>query len=101
MVYSVHFTNQALADQEGIAEYLAGSLRNPSATRRFFDELDGAVSTLERMPEAFAISSEPRLGALGYRKILFMNYVALFKVKSRHVYIMHIFHQSQDYAKLI
>ncbi len=101
MAYSVHFTNQALADQAGITEYLMRSLGNPDAARHFLDELEGLVSTLERTPEAFAILEEPRLGALGYRKIPFMNYIALFRVESDHVYITHLFHQCQDYARLV
>lgn len=101
MAYSVHFASHALADQAEIAEYLMGSLKNPSAARRFLDELEGVVSTLERTPEAFAILTEPRLGALGYRKIPFMNYVALFRTESNRVYITHLFHQSQDYARLV
>ena len=101
MAYSVHFTGQALADQAGITEYLARSLENPDAARHFLDELEGLVSTLECTPEAFAILAEPKLGALGYRKIPFMNYIALFRVEADRVYITHLFHQSQDYARLV
>ncbi len=101
MGYSVHFTRQALADQAAITEYLVSNLGNPEAARHFLDELEGAVSALERTPEAFAALEEPRLCALDYRKILFMNYVALFRVESDRVFISHIFHQSQDYARLV
>ena len=101
MPYSVHFTGQALADQAGITEYLVKTLGSPDAARRFLDELESLVSTLECTPEAFATLTEPKLHALGYRKIPFMNYIALFRVESDRVYITHLFHQSQDYARLV
>lgn len=101
MAYSVHFAEEALADQANIVAYLVESLRNSNAARHFLGELEEIVFELEQTPSAFPRSREPRLKNLGYRKCLFMNYVALFRIDGDAVYITHIFHQNQDYAKLV
>ena len=100
MAYSVHFTEEALADQTNIVEYLVKSLSSPTAARHFLRELEEIVFELEQTPSAFPYSREPRLKNLDYQKFLFMNHIALFRVDGNDVYVAHIFHQSQDYAKL-
>ena len=52
-------------------------------------------------PELHALSRMPELAAKGYRPLFVKNYVALYKVHDDAVVIAHIFHQSQDYARLI
>lgn len=101
MAYSVHFAAEALADQESIVHYLAVTLINHEAAKHFIGELEEIASLLEEMPGAFPFSSEPRLRTLGYQKALFMNYVLLFRTEGKTVYIVRIFHQSQNYAKLV
>lgn len=101
MVYSIHFSAEALTDQESIVLYLVDSLGNREAARHFIDELEKIVSALEKTPGAFPFSHDARLKSLKYQKALFMNYVLLFRVEGEMVYLARIFHQSQDYAKLI
>lgn len=101
MGYSVHFSAEALGDQESIVLYLMDDLGNQNAAKHFIDELENIVSTLEKMPNAFPYSHDTRLKFLKYQKALFMKYVLLFRIDEEHVYIARIFHQSQDYAKLI
>lgn len=101
MAYSIHFVAEALVDQESIVHYLAETHTNHKAAKHFVGELEEVVSLLEEMPGAFPFPNEPRLRTLGYQKALFMNYALLFRVEGEAVYIVRIFHQSQNYAKLV
>lgn len=101
MAYSIHFVAEALVDQESIVHYLAETLTNHEAAKHFVGELEEVVSLLEEMPGAFPFPNEPRLRTLGYQKALFMNYALLFRVEGEAVYIVRIFHQSQNYAKFV
>ena len=101
MAYNVNFAAEALADQESIVRYLVNDLGNQKAARHFIEELSGAISALRETPNAFPFSRETRLRLFGYQKALFMNYVLLFRTEEQNVYIVRIFHQSQDYSKLV
>lgn len=41
------------------------------------------------------------LAAKGYRTAFFNRYVLLYKKKDEVAYVAHVFHQSQDYARLV
>lgn len=101
MACDVRFAPQAEADEAAIARYLAHDLANPQAAGRFLDELEALVAVLEQTPEAFPLAHEPRLAALGYRKVPVMRYLVLYRRNGDAWVITHIFHQSQDYARLV
>lgn len=101
MAFEVQFALSAERDRNRIVEYLLNDLKNPQAAAHFLDELDGIIDTIGNNPLLFARSAEPRLNRLGYRKVLFMNYVALYVFETNLVRIARIFHQSQDYARLV
>ena len=44
---------------------------------------------------------DSRLRAAGYRKASLLGYVALYLLKEDMVTVVHLFHQSQDYAQLV
>lgn len=88
-------------DRDRAVEYLLYNLKNPQAAGHFLDELDRVIELIGGNPTLFAVSTEPRLARLGYRKCLFMNYIALYKVEDDVVKVARIFHASQDYACLV
>lgn len=53
------------------------------------------------MPLMHPLSHLPELAALGYRPIHIKRYAALYKVTNDKIVIAHIFHQTQDYARLV
>ena len=101
MAYKVYFSEKALADQRSIISYMLDILESPDAARHFLGEVEAMALDLEYMPSASPYCREPRLKSLGYQKYLLMSYIALFKVENDAVYIAHIFHQSQNYARLV
>lgn len=103
MVYSVLFTRAAEEDRDQIVDYLLRWLENRQAARHFLNQLDMVIELLETFPQGSPQCEEPRLAALGYRKISFteMDYVAIFKVINDTVTIARIFHTRQNYAQLL
>ena len=101
MAYKVKLTKQAEDDYRAIVAYLIDTFESQQAARHFLNELENVITHLGEIPLAYSSVEEPRLRAMGYRKVPLMNYVLIFRIKDEQVYVIHIFHQQQDYAKLI
>ncbi len=101
MAYSVSIAAEAMREYEQIVSYLSGTLKSPGAAKGFVDEFMRQVDHVRDNPELHALSRMPELAAKGYRPLFIKNYVALYKVHDGAVVIAHIFHQSQDYARLV
>ena len=87
-------------DYERIIRYLSGDLATPSAAVRFMDEFDRQIETVCENPRLHALSRMPELAALEYRSFFVNSYVAFYSIREDTVVVAHIFHQSQDYARL-
>ena len=101
MAYRVTIAAEAAREYEQIVSYLTGVLGSQQAARGFADEFARQVKSVRANPEIHALSRMPELAARGYRPMLVNRYVALYKVVGGEVVIAHVFHQSQDYAKLV
>lgn len=101
MACKVVITDEAARSRDDIVAYLVAVPCEPKAAGRFLDELDALADRLAEFPEAYPVSSESRLAEMGYRKTRIMRYIVLYKVKADTVYITNIFHETQDYAKLV
>ena len=101
MAYSVTIAAEAMREYEQIVSYLSGTLKSSTAAKGFIDEFALQVDFVRDNPELHALSRMPELAAKGYRPLFVKNYVALYKVHDGAIVIAHIFHQSQDYARLI
>jgi plasmid stabilization system protein ParE len=101
MAYRRVVLTSAQLEFEAIVAYLAEELANPSAAKHFINEFEQSLDAICELPEMHALSRMPELAALGYRPLLFANYVALYRFDGQQVVIAHIFHQTQDYARLI
>lgn len=99
MGYKVIATEQAKKDYRNIVGYLLYKLYNVQAATHFADEYTMTVKELTNVAESLTYCKNPRLAALGYRRINFkeMNYFFLYRVEGDIVYIDDIFHGSQDY----
>ena len=91
----------AEADYESIVRYLAHDLANPGAAVRFMDEFDAQVELVCTYPELHAPCALPELAELGYRSFRVMRYLVLYKVADERVVIAHLFHERQDYGRLV
>jgi plasmid stabilization system protein ParE len=101
MAYELAILDEAAREFDSIVAYLSQTLNSPQAAKNFMDEFDRQMQLVADMPQIFAVSKMPELAARGYRCAHVNNYVALYKISGAAVYIAHIFHQSQNYAKYV
>lgn len=100
MACRVELTRAAQRDRDSAVEYLLDA-RGKTAAAAFLGGLDGVLEQLRLYPYMHPASQEARLARMGYRKALFGSYLALYRVEDEQVMVMRIFHQRQDYARLV
>lgn len=101
MAYSRVILREAQREYEGIVRYLAMVLKSPGAASHFIEEFSTQLDRACEFPEAFGLSHLAELAARGYRSFPVQNYLALYKFENEQVIVAHVFHQSQDYARLV
>ena len=101
MAYRAVIAREAQREYESIVAYLTSSLLSPAAASDFMAEFDHQLGLVCVMPQMHPLSHLPELAALGYRPMHVKRYVALYKVLDDKIVVAHIFHQTQDYARLV
>lgn len=101
MDYRITITHEAKREYRDIVSYLTDVLKNPQAARHFMVEFSAKIDMIQKHPEAFGLCHLPELSARGYRSASVMRYIFLYKILDDRIVVAHIFHQSQDYARLI
>lgn len=103
MAYDVLITDSAAHDIEDIANYIAIELANPIAASKFFDSMNAVIVTLRDNPLIFPLHSDPGLRRKSYRCAGVMNYLVVFRVleEKQCVYILRLFHQTQNYPEYL
>ena len=101
MTYKVVFEDSAIVEYVEIVDYLIVTKRSKTAAKNFVDEMQRILDLVKANPDNFGLSKYKKIHKLRYHKVNINNYVMLYKVKSNEVLVVHIFHQSQNYAKLV
>lgn len=101
MAYRRRILPRAESELKEIVSYLCDILGSPGAARSFLDDFMGQVDTICEHPFMRPLSHLPELAALGYRSAPVGNYLFLYRVMDDWVVVAHVFHQSQDYARLV
>ncbi len=101
MACELVLSKTAAKEYRQIVNYLARVLKNPQAAKGFMEEFEQQTQRIRENPEIFAVSRIKELAALGYRTFLVNSYIGVYRLSEGKVFIAHIFHQSQDYARLI
>lgn len=101
MEYNVVETDEIKKNLNEALDYIELVLASPSGAASLAHAYISIIETLATFPNAYPVSNEPRLKRLGYRKALAANYIVLYKVVGNTVYLTNLFHQSQDYTKLV
>ena len=78
---------------------MSRDLDNPKAASDFADEFDRQAELVRENPELHALSRVPEAAAKGYRASFAKRYLVLYKIDGNRVVIVHLFHQTQNYAK--
>lgn len=101
MACEYRFLKSAQIEYKNIIQYLCSATGGTAAARSFADTLGEQIELICDNPPLFALSRIPELAALGYRAALVGSYIMLYLYRDEVIYIAHIFHQRQDYARLV
>lgn len=99
MDYKIVVTAEAETDIDNFVQYLLFEKKNEQAAKNFLDDFEATIANLENVAESLKLCENPRLNALGYRRINFLshNYFVLYRVEKSLIYIDNVFHALQDF----
>lgn len=102
-MYRVVISPSANADLFNALRYIACELEAPQAAAKLADAIEKCYADLEEFPAAHELCRDPVLGRMGYRRYPVGNYLVIFRVMEdvREVWIVHIFHASQNYLGIL
>ena len=102
-MYKLIITELAQEDLDGIIEYIAIDLANPTAAKDFLDKVQESYGYLKNNPYIYAPVEDRRLAKEGYRKALIKNYILVFKTdeKTKTTTIYRFFYAARDYFKYL
>jgi len=91
--------DRAYQDLDGIYEYIANTLMEPSVALSIVDDIETAILSLDTMPYR---CSERKIGAYagqGYRQLFIGNYTVLFRIdeESKLVVVVTIRYSSSQF----
>lgn len=99
MTSRVRIQPTARRELDGIIAYLAAF--GPNTARSFLDDWTHMLETLRDGVVEYGLSRFDVLARLGYRAAPVGEYIALYFREDDDVVIAHLFHQSQDYARIV
>ena len=99
MAYDVKILPTAEIEVEGIAEYLSGFGMQPA--RRFVEEYRHQLELLSSSVIDYGLCKLPEVAKLGYQACRVNSYIMMYHFEGDAVVIAHVFHQRQDYARLV
>ena len=99
MDYKILITSDAEADLEGFIRYLLYEKKSEQAASNVLDDFEATKQTLSKVAGSLKLCDNPKLRALGYRRINFMShrYFMLYRIEGAKAVVDNIFHELQDY----
>ncbi len=103
MNYYVHITQRAEKDLNRALDYIEFSLKNPQAADSLLDETETALSSLDHMPERYALADDKILAAWGIRYIQVKKYLAFYVIakETRTVHIIRFLYGKSDWRSIL
>lgn len=99
MDYKVLITSDAEADLEGFIRYLLYEKKSEQAASNVLNDFEATKQILTKVAGSLKLCDNPKLSALGYRRINFMShrYFMLYRIEGETAVVDSIFHELQDY----
>ncbi len=103
MDYKVMITSDAEEDLDRFIRYLLFKKKNRQAALNVLNDFEETKRTLSVAAGSLKLCDNPRLNALGYRKIHFLShrYFMLYRIEGNLAIVDNIFHELQDYENKI
>ena len=101
MSYNLIISIEAEKQMIAITDYLLLELGSIQAVEHLYREIERIYDRLENNPKQFPFCEDVNLREKQYRKAVLsqMNYTLIFKNVKKNVYIIGIFHDSQNYGE--
>lgn len=99
MACNVRIQNTAIRELDETVEYLLSF--GPQTAKSFLNEWEKTLEDLRSGIIEHRLSKFETLAKLGYHTILIKNYIILYYKEEKDIVVAHLFHQSQDYARLV
>lgn len=99
MALNVRVLPEAENELDEIAAYLAG--HGPNTLKNFLDKYEEQLDHLATGSIDYGLSKLPELARLGYKSCHINSYIMLYFIEKDELVVAHIFHRSQDYARLV
>ena len=99
MDYEIVVTAEAENDMERYIRYLLVDKKSRQAAKSVMDDFSATLQSLKSVAGSLKLCVNPRLKALGYRRInfLFHRYFMMYRLDGNTVIVDNIFHELQDY----
>ena len=99
MDYKVLITSDAEADLDGFIRYLLYEKKSEQAASNLLNDFEATKQTLAKVADRLKLCDNPKLSALGYRRMTFMShrYFMLYRIEGDTAVVDNIFHELQDY----
>lgn len=100
MIYKLIVTGKARKHLENSVDYLLFQIQNKQAAQRLLKETKSIYGRLKSNPEQFPYCQDQNLRNKNYRKAVLstMNYSVIFKIEETQVFVIGIFHDSENYS---
>ncbi len=82
-----------------IVSYIAAD--DPTAADSFVDKMETRLESLGEFPEKGRVPREKSLRDMGYRYVVFKNYLIFYTLEKRTVLVHRILHGARDYLGLL
>lgn len=101
--YKVLMTQPTANDLKGIADYIAGELKEPAIARKLVSTIKAGVMSLEQMPTRYALVTDEKLAFRGIRKLMVDNYIIFYVIseKDATVTIIRILYGKRNWTSLL
>ncbi len=101
MEYKVVITSDAEEDLDRFIRYLLFVKQNPQAATSVLNDFEEAKQNLSNIAGSMKLCDNPRLNALGYRRMPFQThrYFMLYRIEDDLAIVDNIFHELQDYEQ--
>ena len=100
MIYKLIVAGKAKRHLENLVNYLLYVIQNRQAASHLLKEIKVIYVRLKENPEQFPYCQDINLKEKRYRKAVLstMNYTVVFKIEDTTVYVVGIFHDSENYS---
>lgn len=103
MDYKVVVMEGAEEDLDRFVTYLLFEKKSEQAARNLLKDFEATKISLSNVAGSLKLCDNPALKELGYRRINFLShrYFMLYRIEENMVFVDNIFHELQDYGKVM